>query len=143
MNAPIGIRFRFLTGTLMSLVFGFAQAQVHATQSRSGPRVQTPMSAKTLTPQDCAAFARQPHPMGRAWLRSVCEDTNFTFGTMYAKQYGMPRPSQSVIGLPAHGSADAKSFGVACMGGLAMRRLQNGWEQLRDRSGNYQRCRDL
>lgn len=143
MNAWIEARDRFAAVIVLWLVFGYAHAQVHATPSRAQPRVQVPTTAKTLTPQDCEAFARQPHPLGRAWLRSVCEDTNFTFGTMYAKQYGMPRPSQSVIGLPAHGSADAKAFGVACMGGLAMRRLQNGWEQLRDRSGNYQRCRDL
>lgn len=134
---------RIAIGLAALLFVAEGQAQVRATQPRAKPPIYVASKAKPLTPQDCEAFSHQPHPLGRDWLRSVCEDTNFTMGTIYAKGYGMPRPSKAVISLPAHGSADAKTYGLSCMSGLAMRRLKNGWEQLRDRSSNYQRCRDL
>ncbi|PWB29867.1 hypothetical protein DCO49_00430 [Stenotrophomonas sp. SPM] len=43
--------------------------------------------------------------------------------------------------LPAYGSAEPKRLGAACMGGTAMRRLSNGWEQLRNAKGEWLRCR--
>ncbi len=44
--------------------------------------------------------------------------------------------------MPAYGGAEAKQLGTACMGGIAMRRLNNGWEQLRNAKGEWVRCHD-
>jgi hypothetical protein len=54
--------------------------------------------------------------------------------------YGRPVPSTEVVRLPAHGTAEAKKLGYACLAGTAMRRLPNGWEQLRNRSHQHLRC---
>src|SRR5690606_18605214 len=43
--------------------------------------------------------------------------------------------------LPAMGSNEARDLGYACIGGQAMRRLANGWEQVMARGGGWQRCR--
>jgi len=53
---------------------------------------------------------------------------------------GRPQASGQWLSIPEYGSPEAKRLGYACMGGLAMRRLPNGWEQLRDRSNNFYRC---
>ena len=132
---------KFLAGLAIVLAVGNpATAQIHVYEPTPRARVVAPAKPSTLKPLDCktmAASYREP------WMQQVCEKTNYDFGTLYAKAYGMPRPSSEVVALPAHGSASAKTYGVACMGQLAMRRLKNGWEQLRDSSGNYLRCRDL
>ncbi len=117
-----------------------ASAQIHVSKPIPRSRVVVPAKASTLKPLDCKAMAanyREP------WMQQICEKSSYDFGTLYAKTYGMPRPSKEVVALPAHGSAAAKTYGIACMGQLAMRRLKNGWEQLRDSEGNYLRCRDL
>jgi hypothetical protein len=120
--------------------FAPTHAQLHVTRPKATPRVQVPARARTLPPLDCKAMAAQ---WREPWMRDVCEKSNYDFGTHYARVYGMPRPSRDVVSLPAHGSPQAKAYGVACIGQLAMRRLPNGWEQLRDREGNYLRCREL
>src|SRR5690606_7028860 len=58
-----------------------------------------------------------------------------------ARMQGRPAPSASVINLPPMGSAEARELGYACIGGQAMRRLENGWEQVLAREGGWQRCR--
>lgn len=101
--------------------------------------VALPVRPPSLTPVDCkAASAGYPQP----WLQQICEQSNYDLSSVYAKAYGMPLPSRRVISLPAYGSAASKRHGVACLGQLAMSRVANGWEQLRDAEGRYQRCRD-
>jgi hypothetical protein len=56
-----------------------------------------------------------------------------------ARRQGRPTPSQTVIKLPAMGTAAAKDLGYACISGTAMRRLPNGWEQVISGAG-WQRC---
>ena len=117
-----------------------ASAQVRVSKPTPRSAVVAPTKASTLKPLDCKAMRsnyREP------WMQQICEKSNYDFGTLYAKTYGMPRPSKEVVALPAHGTVAAKTHGIACMGQLAMRRLNNGWEQLRDGEGNYLRCRDL
>lgn len=75
-------------------------------------------------------------------IRDLCEKQEARNGQAFAKILGKPRPSLSVYE-PAYGSAEAKRTGLACIGGTAMHRLANGWEQLRDRQHNWLRCRDL
>jgi len=125
----------------LGLVMVFsAQAQIHTTKQKypnaPKPRVPTAYSPKQM---DCAEMTRtSPH------MRDFCEAIDYDFGVGYsARAFGAPRPSREVVSLPAHGTPEAKLFGVACVGQLAMRRLENGWEQLRDKEGNYLRCRDL
>lgn len=83
----------------------------------------------------------------RSWvapiLRDFCEKQEAHHGQAFAKIQGKPRPSAEVYLLPSYGSAEAKRTGLACVGGTAMRKLPNGWEQLRDRQHNWVRCRDL
>jgi hypothetical protein len=76
-------------------------------------------------------------------LRDFCEQQEASNGQAMAKILGKPRPSTQVYLLPGYGSAEAKRTGLACVGGTAMRKLTNGWEQLRDRQHNWVRCRDL
>lgn len=76
-------------------------------------------------------------------LRDYCEQSEARNGQTFARLLGKPRPSTEVYLLPGYGSSESKRTGLACMGGTAMRRLANGWEQLRDRQHNWVRCRDL
>lgn len=76
-------------------------------------------------------------------LRDFCNTQEATNAQAFAKILGKPRPSAQVYLLPAYGSSDAKRTGLACVGGTAMRRLTNGWEQLRDHQQHWVRCRDL
>ncbi len=126
---------------LFGLLCAFgATAQIHVTKQKypdpPRPRVPQGHSPKQM---DCKAMTRTDPRM-----LHFCEQLDYDFGVGYAaRAFGAPRPSREVVSLPRHGSAEAKQFGVACLGQLAMRRLDNGWEQLRDREGNYLRCRDL
>lgn len=101
-------------------------------------------SANDTTPFQCE---RLTVAKTRSWaapiLRDFCEKQEASNGQTMAKLLGKPRPSTQVYLLPSYGSAEAKRTGLACVGGTAMRRLANGWEQLRDRQHNWVRCRDL
>ena len=101
-------------------------------------------SANDTTPFQCE---RLTIAKTRSWvapiLRDFCETSEARNGQTMAKLQGKPRPSMQVYLLPSYGSADAKNTGLACVGGTAMRKLANGWEQLRDRQHNWVRCRDV
>ncbi len=130
---------------VLFLVAGFwtlpsLSQSVKAHVPNSPARVVVPARPETLQPLDCVAFQRAANV---PWAKAVCERTNYDVINGYAKHYGMPQASAEIISIPAHGTDDAKRYGVACMQGLAMKRLSNGWDQLRDKSGNYMRCRDL
>ena len=102
-----------------------------------------PASAADTTPYNCEqlTFAKT-----KSWavpiLRDFCNTQEAQMGQAFAKILGKPRPSTAVYELPAYGSPDAKRAGLACVGGTAMQRLPNGWEQLRDRKNQWLRCRD-
>ncbi|WP_242003049.1 hypothetical protein [Vulcaniibacterium tengchongense] len=101
-------------------------------------------SAADTTPFQCE---RLTIAKTRSWiapiLRDFCNNQEARNAQAVAKILGKPRPSTKVYLLPAYGSAEAKRTGLACVGGTAMRRLANGWEQLRDQQHNWVRCRDL
>jgi hypothetical protein len=112
---------------LAALVSFSAAAQIHTTRTRSGAEIApTPGYHRSpgATPKECL----QPHL--DPWLGALCATIT----------RGRPQASNEVLTLPAHGTSAAKQSGVACMGGLAMRRLPNGWEQIRDSNANYLRC---
>ncbi|TDV30799.1 hypothetical protein N440_1638 [Stenotrophomonas sp. CC22-02] len=75
-------------------------------------------------------------------IRLYCTDVERSLIQSEARRQGMPTPSSEIVRMPAYGSAEAKQLGAACMGGTAMRRLSNGWEQLRNARGEWLRCRD-
>ena len=53
------------------------------------------------------------------------------------------RPSRALIEhsrSPTLGSAEGKRTGIICIGGQAMRKIANGWEQIWGKDG-WQRCR--
>lgn len=75
-------------------------------------------------------------------MRLICADVEKAYVQGEARRQGLPAPSAEVVRLPAYGSAESKRVGAACMGGTAMRRLSNGWEQLRNGNGEWLRCRD-
>lgn len=101
-------------------------------------------SANDTTPFQCE---RLTIAKTRSWvapiLRDFCEKQEASNGQTMAKLLGKPRPSTQVYLLPSYGSLEAKRTGLACVGGTAMRRLTNGWEQLRDRQHNWVRCREV
>jgi len=103
-----------------------------------------PARAQDTTPYNCE---RLTIAKTGSWavpiIRDLCENQEARNGQTIAKILGKPRPSLSVYDLPAYGSAEAKRAGLACVGGTAMQRLNNGWEQLRDHQHNWLRCRDL
>lgn len=101
-------------------------------------------SASDKTPFQCE---RLTIAKTRSWvapiLRDFCEKQEASNGQTMAKLLGKPRPSTQVYLLPSYGSDEAKRTGLACVGGTAMRKLANGWEQLRDRQHNWVRCRGV
>ena len=76
-------------------------------------------------------------------IRLYCAELERSLVQSEAHRQGLPTPSSEIVGLPSYGSTEAKQLGAACMGGTAMRRLSNGWEQLRNAKGEWLRCRDL
>ncbi|HEP1206063.1 TPA: hypothetical protein QEN11_04040 [Stenotrophomonas maltophilia] len=74
-------------------------------------------------------------------MRLYCAEIERSLIQGEARRQGIPTPSSEIVRMPAYGSAEAKQFGAACMGGTAMRRLNNGWEQLRNARGEWLRCR--
>lgn len=104
----------------------------------------TAAAAQDTTPFQCEqiTIART-----RSWVapiyRDFCERHEARTSQQIAKLQGRPRPSTAVYELPAYGSAEAKETGLACIGGTAMQRLKNGWQQLRDRQHNWLRCREI
>lgn len=104
------------------------------------------------TPPRAASGAPKTHNLGAEPLkcqqhldpriRLYCAEIERSLIQNEAHRQGIPRPSGEIVRLPAYGSADAKRLGAACMGGTAMRRLSNGWEQLRNAKGEWLRCRE-
>ena len=94
-------------------------------------------------PQDCSVITKQNPLNPYAYLlRNHCEQSDARLKQTVAKLYGRPQPSTTVLTVPAHGTPEAKRYGVACMGGLVMLRIKNGWEQALDADHRYYTCRD-
>lgn len=94
-------------------------------------------------PQDCSIITRQNPGNPYAYLfRNHCEQSDARFKQTIARIHGRPQPSTKVLSVPAHGTSEAKRLGVACMGGLVMLRIRNGWEQALDADKRYFTCRN-
>lgn len=120
-----------------------ALGQVQSARGKGTPRVtSTPKAAHNsmangTTPFKCDQYRNHPHP----GMHGFCQSMENTILANEARQAGRPGPSDSIVDLPALGSAEAKQLGYACIGGQAFKRLANGWEQVHAREGGWQRCR--
>lgn len=119
-----------------------AIAQTRAAQGKGIPRVgpapkaHYSSTAKDTTPFNCENYRTHPHPL----MKPLCEEWESNALQSEARRAGRPGPSTVVVDLPALGSAEGKRTGIICVGGQAMRRIPNGWEQLWGGDG-WQRCR--
>ena len=93
------------------------------------------VSAADSTPLNCREHTIR--------TRDICNELEASMLQQNARHRGRPVPTRAVIRLPAHGTVKAKEWGFECMSGAAMRRLPNGWEQLRTRDHQHMRCEDL
>ena len=134
---------KFAIFLILTLVAPAAFAQVHAAHGRSAPKPayhrQQPYDAmaKDTTPFNCEKMRGQSPLVD---LERMCRDIESDTLRNVAVQQGKPAPSRTVIELPALGTPEAKKLGYACIGGQAMRRLANGWEQVMAKAGGWQRC---
>ena len=105
-----------------------------------------PVSFVLLIALAPAILAADPAPLDchkQPLHRKFCEQIEASIVQGDARTRGRPIPTIAVLELPAHGSAKAKEWGFACISGVSMRRLPNGWEQLRTRDHQHIRCRNL
>ncbi len=96
--------------------------------------------ANGTTPFNCDQYRWPNHP--HPGMKSFCERAESRTLINEARRAGRPGPSVDVISLPALGSEAARRSGMSCVGGQAMRKLPNGWEQVSSSSGGWQRCRE-
>jgi hypothetical protein len=104
--------------------------------------ILTLLAAANARANDCDQITRaNPGNPYAPVFRKICEDSDTRTQQAIAKIYGRPQPSTAVVELPGYGTDAAKKLGLACISGTAMRRLANGWEQLRDDQQRFLRCR--
>jgi len=136
---------RLLMLTAGILISSAAAAQIH---TATGPTPRPPTSApkpahnsmsKTTTPFNCEQYRWPNHP--HPGVKPYCDRIEAQTLQDEARRAGRPGPSDGVISLPELGSDAATRLGRACVGGQAMRKLPNGWEQVSSPSGGWQRCR--
>jgi len=117
-------------------------AQTRAAQGKGAPRVGPApkahynSTAKDTTPFQCEVLRGHIYP----GMKALCDQIESDHIQSEARRAGRPGPSSGVIDLPPLGSAEGKRLGVVCIGGQAMRKIPNGWEQVWGRDG-WQRCR--
>ncbi|KAF1727770.1 hypothetical protein CSC76_09255 [Pseudoxanthomonas mexicana] len=73
-------------------------------------------------------------------MKPLCEEWERNHIQSEARRAGRPGPSSSIVDLPPLGSPEGRRTGIICIGGQAMRKLSNGWQQLWGNDG-WQRCR--
>lgn len=132
---------------LLFAATGAASAQqIHSARGTSPKPLPTAPSpahnsmAAGTTPFNCEQYRWPNHP--HPGMKVFCDRLEADTLQGESKQAGRPKPSTEVVALPAMGTDAAKRSGMACIGGQAMRRLSNGWEQLRKSNGEWLRCRD-
>lgn len=129
-------------GMLLALLVMAQPLQAQQVRSATGPQPvprYSPAVPKAYNPGSEPLKCQQhAHPDVRAY----CAEIERWYVQSEARRQGLPTPSSELIRLPAYGTSESKQLGAACMGGTAMRRLSNGWEQLRNAKGEWLRCRE-
>ena len=117
------------------IVIGATLLVVGSVQAQKGTSVDNRPS------HSCESIVRGQELNPYAYIfRNHCYQSDARYQQTVAKIYGRPQPSLDVARVPAHGTAEAKKWGVACMGGLVMLRIKNGWSQALDKDRRYYRC---
>ncbi len=122
--------------TLFGLVVLLLPVTLHAQTKQYG-------KVSYAQPHDCSVVTTGSNRYNPyAYLfREHCEQSSARLKQTLARLNGRPQPSMRVLDVPAHGTGQAKRYGAACMGGLVMLRIRNGWEQALDADKRYYTCR--
>lgn len=136
------IRVSLLALLVLAPMADAQTVKAQAPRSQYKPPPQKPRQpynsmAKDTTPLDCEQYRDHPHPT----MQQLCQGWENSLVQGEAHRQGRPGPSAGIVDLPALGSAEARKLGYACVGGQAMRKLANGWEQVMSPNGGWQRCR--
>lgn len=126
-----------LVGVVLAL-----PAQAQQIRSATGPQPASKYNPGTAKAHNPGAKPMKCDQFVDPRMRLICSDVEKAYIQGEARRQGLPTPSAELVRLPAYGSAESKRLGAACMGGTAMRRLSNGWGQLRNAKGEWLRCRD-
>ncbi|WMJ69207.1 hypothetical protein [Stenotrophomonas sp. 24(2023)] len=135
-----------VAGLLLVFAMTAGAQQIHSATGPAARPLPAPPKpahnsmARSTTPFNCAQYRWPNHP--HPGFKSFCDGMEANALQGEAQRAGRPGPSTEVATLPPLGSAEAKQKGVACVGGQAMRRLANGWEQVSSPSGGWLRCRE-
>lgn len=126
---------------MLCLSFSVSSQTIRSHTAKPAPRVPVAKAAphnsmgRDTTPMNCEQYRRHPHP----GMLGFCESMENMVVLGEAKRQGRPTPSTRVVQLPGLGSPEAKQLGYACVGGAAMKKIPNGWEQVIGVDG-WQRC---
>lgn len=104
---------------------------------KAGPSAAYNSMSKGTTPFHCEQWRNHPHP----GMVGFCESLEASTLQSESRRAGRPGPSTEVVDLPPMGSSEARQLGYSCVGGQAMRKLKNGYEQVMSKSGGWLRCR--
>lgn len=130
---------------LLTAAFLLLSSPCHSQGLRSaaGPSTPTKQALPVRSAQNLGSEPLNCQQHDDARMRVYCADIERWYIRSEAHRQGLPTPSNEIVRMPAYGTPEAKRLGAACMGGTAMRRLSNGWEQLRNAKGEWLRCREL
>ena len=126
---------------LCAVVFPASAQAVRSHIAKPVPRVPAAKAApynstgRDTTPMNCEQYRKHPHP----GMLGFCEGMENMVVQGEARRQGRPMPSTNVVQLPGLGTPEAKQLGYACVGGAAMKKIPNGWEQVIGADG-WQRC---
>jgi hypothetical protein len=119
-----------------------ASASAQQIRTASGPQPAPKYEPKRKQPLNLGATPMKCDQFPDPRFRVLCNGIERDYVQDTARRQGLPVPSAELVKLPAMSSPEAKRLGAACIGGTAMRRLSNGWEQLRNVEGHWIRCRE-
>ncbi|HHA2542737.1 TPA: hypothetical protein ACOEOI_001328 [Stenotrophomonas maltophilia] len=142
MPLDLGGEMDIRSGLFLALLLLSAPAHAQQLRSATGPQPLPTYTSPTPKASNLGAepLKCQQHVDPR--IRLYCLEIERSLIQGEAHRQGIPTPSSEIVRMPAYGSTEAKHLAAACIGGTAMRRLNNGWEQLRNAKGEWLRCRE-
>lgn len=114
-----------------------ATAQVQTANGKGTARVNPSRNVPAVPQLNCDKLVRKVEP----WMLDYCREVDFSLQDGLSQVWGRPRPSRTVISVPALGTQEAKAAGVSCSEGRVIAKVGSGWVQALDRERNYLRCR--
>lgn len=114
-----------------------ALAQLSATRGTGPKRVDPRRNVPVLPQMECERLTAN----AERWVLDYCREVDFSTQSTWARLYGNPRPSRTVLEVPELGTAEARRTGVSCSEGRVIAKVGNVWVQPLDHELNYLRCR--